>query len=254
MKFMIVVLSLLAASAAQSESCIDAPYDDPDGTEEAILASLYSEISSSFVRFPSLAESIEARQPQLCLSSQMDGAHAYLDVDRNRIYVSEDLSDDMKLGVLLHEIRHLQQLEVGACPTDDLSMKEYVLASFATEADASAISLLIAWDMKEQGNEQAWTALSAWPTQSDIANRFASEMTASGNVAAAVTAAFDQWFASEIRRDLYYRAVCSDYLDRQDASKALPSYQHIPTDFFAQLCRLPDGTRYPCHVTAVKAR
>jgi len=246
MRFLIVVLSLLSASAATSETCLKAPYDVAESIEQREIASLYFEISEALTRFPSLAESLEAREPQICIDHQMDGAYGYLDVERNRIYVSEDLSDDLKLGVLLHEIRHLNQNEIGACPSDDLAMKEYALATFALEADASAISLLIAWDMKEQGDDRAWTGLSTWPTQSDIAARFAEEMEASRSVDIAVAAAFDQWFASEFRRDLYYRSVCSGYLDRQDASKALPQYQKIPSDFYRQLCKLPDGTSYPC--------
>ena len=152
----------------------------------------------------------------------------------------------MQIGVLLHEIRHLDQLRLGACPSDDLAMEEYARATFALEADASAISLLIAWDLKERGDPGVWSALSAWDSQSDIAARFAGEMATSGDAEIAVSTAFDQWYASDLRREQYYIMTCSAYLDRQDASKALPQYQLLPGDFYAGLCRLPDGRDYPC--------
>ncbi len=254
MRLLLVLLVVLPGLAAAQESCIEAPYDSADGVAQSELAALYAEASTALVRFPSLAETVEVQMPQLCISTQMDGAYGYLDVERNRIYVSAELYNDMKLGALLHEIRHLNQLAIGVCPSDDLAMAEYAQATFALEADASAISLLVAWDMKGQGNARAWTALSAWPTQSDIAARFAAEMEATGSAEGAVSAAFDQWFASELRHDLYYRSVCSGYLDRQEASKALPRYQLIPTDFYSKLCKLPDGTRYQCNEPRVKSR
>ncbi len=254
MRFLLVVLSLLSASAAMGETCIGAPYDSAEDTAQRELTTLYADVSVALVRFPSLAETMETRKPQLCTASQMVDAYGFLDVERNRIVLSEDLSGAMKLGILLHEIRHLNQFAVGACPSDDLAMEEYALATSLLEADASAISLMVAWDMKARGDALAWDALSTWPTQSDIAARFAEEVEASGSVEAAVSAAFEQWFASEARRDLYYRSVCSGYLDRQDASKALPRYQLVPTDFYTELCKLPNGTRYRCSEPQTMAR
>ena len=254
MRFLLFILVALPVSAAASETCIEAPYESTQTIEQSELAALYGEVAMALVHFPSLVKTIAARSPQLCFSSQMGNAHGYLDVDQNRIYVSRELAKDMKVGVLLHEIRHLEQLAVGSCPSDVLAMEEYALATFALEADASAISLLVAWDMKEQGHPRVWSALSSWETQSDIAARFAEEMAASGSVDAAVSAAFDQWFASETRRELYYYSVCSGYLDRQDASKALPRYELIPTDYYSALCKLPDGKSYRCSEPKIKPR
>ncbi len=254
MRFLLVFLSLFSASTATGETCIGAPYDSTEDAAQRELSALYANVSTALVRFPSLAETMETRAPQLCTASQMDEALGFFDVDRNRIVLSEDLSGDMKLIILLHEIRHLNQFAVGACPSDDLAMEEYALATSLLEADSSAISLLVAWDMKERGNPRAWDALAAWPTQSDIAARFAEEMQVSGSVESAVSAAFEQWFASEARRESYYLSVCSGYLDRQDASKALPRYQLVPSDFYAELCKLPNGTRYRCSKPQSRAR
>ena len=76
----------------------------------------------------------------------------------------------------------------------------------------------------------------------------------SGSAEAAVSAAFEQWFASETRQELYYGSVCSDYLDRQDANKALPRYQLIPAEYFTVLCKLPDGESYQCSKPKLKSR
>ncbi|MGB8624187.1 MAG: DUF6782 family putative metallopeptidase, partial [Paracoccaceae bacterium] len=86
----------------------------------------------------------------------------------------------------------------------------------------------------------------AWRTHSDIAAAFAAEMAATGDAPRATAAAFAQWYASDWRRENYYLAACSDYLDQQDRSKALPRYRLLSEDFLDTLCRLPDGTAYPC--------
>ena len=148
----------------------------------------------------------------------------------------------------------LQQLAGDACPSDDLAMKEYVRATFALEADASAISLLVAWDMAKYGNEEVWTALSTWPTQKDIADSFLKELARSADSAAAAAAAFDQWYMSKDRREQYYLSTCSDYLDRQDSTHAVPQYRLLPKEFLESLCTLPDGGEYPCSVPTPELR
>lgn len=235
-------------TAGAGETCIDPPYVEASSAEESELRDLYLGIAPILDRFPSLDHVLTEMAPQLCLSSKMDNAHGYLDVYDNRIVLGEELTAAMRVAVLLHELRHLEQLAIGICPSDKLAMGEYARATFALEADASAISLLIAWDMKERGDDSVWAALSSWPTQEDIARRFEVEMAKSGDAATATAYAFDQWYASEDRRELYYLASCSDYLDRQDAQHALPSYQLVPDSFFAELCRMPDGSNYDCSI------
>ena len=71
-------------------------------------------------------------------------------------------------------------------------------------------------------------------------------MEETGDGPLATTAAFYQWYASPERRERYYRAACSDYLDRQDRSHLIPRYQAIGAEFFESLCRMPDGGVYSC--------
>jgi len=246
MRALPILLVALATFANADEYCITAPYLEAVTEDQSNLVAIYEEIIPALDRFPSLGQALEEMAPELCISSQMDDAQAYYDVEKNRIVIRQGLLKGMQIGVFLHEIRHLGQVYIGSCPSDNLAMAEYARATFALEADASAISLLVAWDMKENGNDSAWMALSSWASQSDIALSFANEMNNTGDVATAVSTAFDQWYASRIRRQQYYFASCSDYLDRQDASHALPRYQLIPETFFENLCRLPDGSSYHC--------
>lgn len=247
MRLVVVALLIgLPVFAAASEACIDVPQPDASTADERELASLYERISWALERFPSLARAVAAKSPQLCFVDRIDFANGYFEPEKNRIVISRNLTKDTMAGFLLHEIRHLDQVVAGACPADSLAMKEYASAVLALEADASAVSLLVAWDMKEHGDPGPWRALSSWDAQSDIASRFEEVMIASGSAEEAVSAAFQQWFASEARRDLYYRSACSGYLDRQDASHALPRYQRIPVDYYANLCRLPNGDYYSC--------
>src|SRR6056297_3006501 len=241
-----IILLLLATSAEADETCIERSLTATVGDIEQSLSELYSRGILALERAPSLLKTISTRSPKLCYASQLDGAHGYFDVESNRIYISNALSKDMQVGVFLHEARHLDQIEIGVCPTDDLAMKEYAQAAFALEADASAISLMISWDLKKQGDSSVWDALSSWESQSDIATRFAEEMNASDDYGAAVSVAFDQWYASEFRRDQYYLSTCSESLDRKDTTHALPRYLLLPTDFYEELCRLPNGLEYQC--------
>jgi hypothetical protein len=248
MRHLALLLPLLATSAHAGETCVAMPPVTAGSATvaETELSRLYRDGMRVLERAPSLSETLAMRSPELCHASQLDGAHGYFDMDRNRIYISPALPKAMQLAVFVHETRHLHQIETGLCPSDALSMTEYAQAVFALEADASAISIMIAWDLKEQGDPTLWDALASWETQSDIASRFAGEMNASGDPGAAVSAAFDQWYASDTRRSRYYLSTCSEYLDRQDRTHAIPRYLHLPAAFYAELCKLPDGEDYPC--------
>lgn len=250
MRRLVLLLLSLSATAAQADgSCLAPPYHVTGAAGLQDLSGALRNAREALRLFPSLERTFLEQAPELCLSDRMDNALAYLDVPANRIVLSRALAPEMTVAVLLHELRHLEQIATGICPTDSLAMREYAFASFAMEADASAISLLVAWSMKEKGNAGPWTALSTWATQADIAETFRTEISASGDAVRAVAAAFDQWFASEDRRTRYYIAACSDYLDRQDTTHALPRYALMPESFLTRLCRLPDGTPYPCAVS-----
>lgn len=241
-----LLMILVLAPARAEELCISPAAMNLTSVDQRNLADSYRQAARALDHFPSLAAAIEDRSLEYCISSNTGNAHGYLDVDKKRIVINRSLPEPLQVGIILHEVRHLWQLGTGSCPKDELAIKEFARATFALEADASAISLLVAWDMKKKGEGSVWTALSKWPSQSDIAEKFEATMEETGDVELAVTAAFYQWYASQDRKDQYYLAACSDYLDRQDAGHFIPTYRHLDPRFFDDLCRLPSGDAYRC--------
>lgn len=239
-------IGMIATAAPGGEACLAPPYESARTDAQRTLADIYREVRPALDRFPELGAALDGAGPEICFAGRMGEAMGYLDAESNRIVLSRAQPRALQLGIFLHEVRHLWQFSRGSCPQDALAMKEYARATFAIEADASAVSLLVAWDMKAHGDPSVWEALAGWPSHRDIAASFAATMEETGNGALAVTAAFYQWYGSPERRERYYRAACSDYLYRQDKGHLIPRYQMIREDFFERLCRLPDGGVYEC--------
>jgi len=233
-------------AATAPASCIAAPYQSAETPDQRLLAKEVAALRAALRDFPALLEVLDSRRPSLCLSKGLIEARAYYEPETNRIVLVSGMGTGLTLAMLVHEIRHLYQFDGGICPSDSLAMKEYARAVFAMEADANVVSLLVAWHLRSEGDSRMWRALELWPMTADIASRFAQSMTATGDVSTAAAAAFDQWYALEIRRERYYVAACSDYLERSDRAHALPSYRSLPADFLTRLCLMPDGSTYPC--------
>ncbi|WP_298562450.1 DUF6782 family putative metallopeptidase [uncultured Aliiroseovarius sp.] len=243
----VILASVLGAGAALAgETCIQLRAPTPETAEQHWLSELLDTLHPYASSFPFLQETLWSEGTQLCLSDQMDTALGYLDVAQNKMVIATTAPRSLQTGILLHELRHLWQHTHALCPTSDLSMKEYARATLALEADASAVSLLIAWHMKEQGQDATWDALSNWASHTDIAATFEDTMRTTGDEEQAVSFAFYQWYASDARQDRYYIETCSGYLDRQDAEHLLPRYGTLDARFYENLCRLPDGRRYLC--------
>lgn len=215
---------------------------DARGTVQELL----DDMEPVFRAFPQYRDLVSSQAVDICLSTSVPHAHGYFSPVHNRIVLQSDLPRPLQVAILIHELRHLQQYASGICPADSVAMTELARATLALEADASAISLFVANTLSEAGRPEAWEALSSWPTQQDIAAAFSEELATSGDPRRATTAAFEQWYASTWRRENYYRAACSAYLDRQDETKALPQYDEVAADFLNRLCRMPDGSPYGC--------
>lgn len=232
---------LAPAATAQPMTCDAPPFD---GAPE--VAALIDAVAPVLAEFPTLADTLTTDVRQVCIADKLLGARGYFEAATGRIVVAPDMSPGLQQAVLIHELRHLQQQQGGPCPAPGLSMDANARAVFAMEADASVASLIVAWSMREAGAPAMWQALGDWPMQSDIAAAFGAEMQARGDIATAASAAFTQWYAREDRRDAYYIAACSDYLDDYDRTHLLPSYGALDPDFFTRLCLLPDGEGYEC--------
>ncbi|SNS60730.1 DUF6782 family putative metallopeptidase [Tropicimonas sediminicola] len=234
--------------------CLQAPYDRAMTDHEARIQALAAWLRTALARHPDLLFSLEESAPRICLAEKIFGAEGYFDVDGNAIVLRESLSPDMMRAVAIHEVRHLHQVHSGTCPEPDNSMKAVARMTLALEADASAISLVVGWSLREAGAPGVWDALAAWPTHSDLAAAYERAMTETGDPMHAAAQAFAQWYVSDWRRQSYYLAACSDYLDRQDESHSLPRYGALASDFLESICRLPDGRPYPCEEPEIGTR
>ena len=228
------------------DACLHAPFADAATAAQAGIRDLVDGLRPALSEFPSLSSLLETGSTHICLAERLVTEKAYLDAEADRIVLSADMSPGLMRVVLVHELRHAEQLARGVCPSLNLAMREYARGVLALEADANVTAALVAWREKDAGDGQMWQALESWPMTGDIAVRFAAVMAETGDVAEAASAAFDQWYASESRTNLYYITSCSAYLDQQDEVHALPGYLRLADDYLARLCLLPDGTDYAC--------
>ena len=125
-------------------------------------------------------------------------------------------------------------------------MRENARAMFALEADAMAVTHLIAWSSLERGSTDLFDTLRSSIETADIAAAFETSITETNDPALATAAAFDAWYASDARRERYYISTCMAYLDRKEAEGSLAGTAPLTTDFLTHICNLPDQTSYPC--------
>ncbi len=256
LKVLVFTFTLLAAGAVAaqvpswhpdgSKRCLASPYDVSETAAQQEVLDVIVGLFDALEPFPSIVAALDSASPDICVEDRTIDARGYLDVDRNIIVLHEKLTTAEKRVILIHELRHLEQLQRGFCPSTDVSMTAAAHATFALEADAEAIATLVGWTLRENGSEEAWNVLLSRPNYADIAARFDEEMARTQDAASAVAAAFDQWYMSDWRVETYYVASCSDHLDRLENAKQIPSDRPLNPYFFDTLCRLPDGGRYSC--------
>lgn len=253
---MIAVAVFMAGPAAYAQpdyeglDCLAPPYDTPTSERQRQAGSLVQWLRIALERYGRLGQILDDDPPEVCLAERLFGIQGYYDPEAGRIVLRDDLPIPLMRAVAIHELRHVHQAELGACPGPTLSMQATARVTLAMEADASAVTLAIAWQLRAEGQAEVWNALSDWPSQAPLARAFAAEMGGSGDLALATAAAFAAWYESEWLRESYYIAACSAYLDRQDRSHALPRYGSIGQEHLETLCRLPGGEPYPCEEPA----
>jgi hypothetical protein len=232
--------------------CLSGPYDSPQTPKEQRISILVEWLHSTLAPYPPLSELMEDDPPEICLAEQIFGAQAYYEPNEHRIVFRETLSPTFMGAVAIHELRHVHQAKLGVCPHPGLSMEATASVILAMEADASAVSLAIAWQLRARGQPETWDALAGWPSYSSLAQTFEAELLESNDIALATGAAFAAWYEIEWLADSYYVAACSAYLDRQDETHALPRYGSVEPDFLETLCTLPNGRPYPCDAHAAR--
>lgn len=239
---LILLFSVPAALAAQT--CTTAPYQQATGD----LAELVQRLETTLKPYPALSLAWKDQAPDLCLDDSLVEEQGYFEPKTNRVVLNSAISQDFQLAILIHEVRHLQQFINGTCPTVAYRMVDYIRSRLALEADAAAIGIYLAWNLRAQGDPGPWETLRTWPTHDDLVKRFATTIEAGGDEVAATSATFAEWFERADRREIYTFAICANYLDALDREKVLPGKQTLPDDFAAKLCVLPDGRPYDCTV------
>lgn len=233
---------LVPAPALAFQTCVEHPYTTATGPLHALAARL----EQTLAPYPSLATAFAAKAPRLCLNDTLVEEQGFFEPRTNRIVVNAGLEQDFQLAILVHEARHLEQYGRDNCPTIALKMDDYIRARLALEADAAAIAVLVAWNLRQGGDPGLWNALATWPTHDDLTGRFARKIAEGAGDVAAVSATFVQWFEDDERREIYRFAICSNYLDAIDREAAPDGKDSLPADFTLQLCVLPDGRPYHC--------
>ena len=185
-----------------------------------------------------------------CIEDRADGCRGYYDYNFNIIAVRSSLELFTKVIIFIHELRHLDQVSRGFVRTLDYDAKEMVRMTFAIEADVNAVLAMYGWRLKEMGFPQVWKKLFDLPHYSDIYEAFREEMENSHNELTAARMAFIQWYQSDWRKTSYSRNSLSGYYDMLDDTKLIQRYDKLPTEYFDNLCILPDGRNYGCHLTS----
>lgn len=236
-----LLLTVLPA-LAQADTCLDHPYEAP-GHPLAVDIAL---LRTALVPFESLNRSLDSARPRICLTEGPADALGTFGAEENLITVGADLPPAKRVAVLIHEVRHLDQNARGYCPSVELDMRANARAVFALEADAMAITHLVAWALSEEGDGSVFDALATSSETPDIAAAFRAEIEISGDPSRATAAAFDAWYASDVRRERYYVSTCTAYLDRIDEEHRFSGTAGLAADFLADICLLPGGAPYPC--------
>ncbi|GAB5389995.1 MAG: hypothetical protein Alpg2KO_29630 [Alphaproteobacteria bacterium] len=155
------------------------------------------------------------------------------------------------VAALSHELRHGWQSTRG----DYFKMTRYRPADAALikrhlEADAEAVAAQIAWELKEQGWDRAWTTDHAW--FADMYQSFEREVTrrkASLKDGRAVAAAHQQWFRNRERVDFYDRWTLAWWKIDFDAIGPQLPLKHVKAQSLRKLGALGKGLNYMKHTS-----
>jgi len=150
---------------------------------------------------------------------------------------------------LVHELRHVDLAYRGFKRTIDYDLYEMARLNAASEADAQAITVLFAWQMKSQGTSEVWNTLLELTDYADIASIFNDEMKAQGSIVEALRAAFIQWYKVPSRVEGYKYYATENYLSALEGADRLQSYRLLPRNYFYSFCLLPNGDTYKCELT-----
>ena len=212
----------------------------PDGDLDVVFAVVRTDVTLG----APLLERAATLGVSICLDPGLSWAFSVLDPTNLRIRVAADLDLGSRALFLVHELRHLDTLARGYCPSVTMPLGDVDRLLLASEADAQAVAALYAWRAREAGWPEAWTSLEANPLYADIAAAFARALRDAGDELAATRAAFAQWYANDARVKPYHLVALQHQLHAQRVLGAPDAVEPIEAGWFDGFCTLPDGTDY----------
>ncbi len=221
--------------------------EDADHPAAILFKKILSYIQEETEYSEALMKTATSTGIAFCIENRADGARGYYDYRYNIIAVRESLEFYQKVAIVLHELRHVEQVNRGFRQTLKYSMNEMVRMTYAVEADVQAFSVLIAWRLKDKGLLDLWDTLLTFKRYVDIAKTFEQEMLRTDDELQATRQAFRQWYNSPWRKKNYHNGCCMGYLDMLDETNLIESYELLPHNYFDKLCVFPDGRNYGCH-------
>lgn len=136
--------------------------------------------------------------------AEKEGIFGYADPCEECCALNPNNSVAENIATLAHELRHAYQFTYENLT--DIECYEYDTRSVMhkdriMEADAESYGCLVAWELKEQGNDACWKDFKAeFP---EITNSFETAYKETGDINQARTAAFKGWYDNADRRDTY---------------------------------------------------
>lgn len=228
---------------AVADGCLVADRLDYATSERAELSRLFATLGRSPSGAALLREAA-ARGVRVCIDRTTD-LLAYYFASMNVVGVSWNLSEGGRIIFLAHELAHIPQhprySDNRYFPPEDL-----VLLRRMREAAAEAIATRIAWELRTADFDSAWEEKLVTP-YADVAQAFARAVqdrrrgdsggrARDGTLVMATRAAFDQWFASNWRRDVYDRMTVA-HLQRiaSDTMGLVPARRAITDRFLVRI-------------------
>ena len=233
-----------------SEKClitVDSNAVSPDQTRIRAALDIINSVYPEGNLFLDLARD---QKTAICIEDRSVPELGFFDAALSLIALHSSLDPNETVVILTHELRHLDQYSRGFCQSARFDVKEEVRFTYVIEADAMAVTAHEIWRMKELGYSGPWEALEHLGHYNDVAQSYAEIAGNEGTADAALTAAFDQWFTSEWRRDTYEFSACMSYYDELDRTNTIQSYGLRSDSLLQNVCVLPDGRRYKCELPA----